>query len=128
LTGTFEGPSVFESVSPTSTCTPTLKGTEYFTSTPYLTPPNITQSPTLTPTPLSASNTGCLEITNPSIFYYNLILLTWTSIFGADHYRLEAEIDSEIYTFDNLLDNSLKIKVDSLSEWQNFINIGRMQY
>jgi len=125
--GTFSGPFVNPDATqtPTKTQTPTPIITQTQQPTKTETPtPDMTQTPTITPEP---EPLVCLTITNPSDFYYNTIILSWTPILDADYYQLELRVHDLPYIF-ILIDNYVMIIANDLSEWQSFVNIGTISY
>jgi len=127
ITGTWT-PTVTMTLTPTITITPTISPDQTeitptpddsVTPTPFITP---TQTPTITQEPLN-----CLAITNPSDFYYNTILLSWTPLFDAARYGIDIMIHGNSYPF-NMNNNYIVIKANDLKEWQSFVNIGTLSY
>jgi len=118
-----DGPLVFERSTPTPTLTATMTPTSTGTTGPTIT---MTVSPTFTPTP-TPEPLDCLRITNPSDFYYNTIILSWTPTLRAAYYKIDLIIRGNNYPFE-LNDNYVIIKAKDFEEWQAFVNIGTMFY
>jgi hypothetical protein len=70
---------------------------------------------------------GCLQVTSPSDFYYNLVQLTWTKITYADHYLFEYKVGNYIYSLE-LNDNYLSLIASDRAQWSLFVTVGAIQY
>ncbi|MBU1626610.1 DUF1565 domain-containing protein [bacterium] len=105
ISGTLQGPEVYPI--PTHTPTPTI---------------TLAPTPTITPTPSS-----CLRLTSPQDFYNNTVLLSWTPIFGVDHYQLEYIINNQQHSID-IMENWIRIIADNKSIWQSFAGLGPIPY
>jgi len=121
-------PTLTMTITPTITVTQTISPDQTkitptpgdsLTPTPFITP---TQTPTITQEPLN-----CLTITNPSDFYYNTILLSWTPLFDAARYGMDIMIQGNSYPF-NMTNNYVVIKANDIKEWQSFVNIGTISF
>ena len=66
-------------------------------------------------------------MTCPGFFHYNTILLSWTPIFNAEHYRLTYIIAGEENSLE-IPDNWLRIVVDSYKSWETCVNSSPVKY
>jgi len=123
--GTFDGPYVnenpFMTATATITQTSTLTRIPTFTSTPtYTKTPTISITPTITQTPEIS-----LRITSPDEFYFNTIILSWTRIHRADHYKLDLNLRGIIHSFN--IDNSwVIITFDKRFDWDVLVAYGKI--
>ena len=70
---------------------------------------------------------GCLTIGSPPDFYYNTVLLSWTSIISAEDYVLEYKVGGESGSL-ILKDHWLQITASDWMEWELFVSVGTIEY
>ena len=68
-----------------------------------------------------------LYITNPPEFYYNTIILSWTPITGADHYKIEYKSMGETFSVD-LNENWMRLVSPDLETWNLFTSFTGLKY
>ena len=125
--GSFNGPQVFEDPAQTATMTAFMTPT----STAATSPTNTyvpTYYPTCTPTPTTTpEHENCLTVTSPQNYYYNTLLLSWSPVYGADHYIFYYLVNGELLSF-NLYNNQIYITPQNEIEWELFVNLGTIPY
>ncbi|MBU1627373.1 hypothetical protein KKB18_08400, partial [bacterium] len=70
---------------------------------------------------------GYLRITNPNVFYFNTILLSWTPVKGITRYLIEYKYEGIIYR-NYLHNNWIRLIVSDNDLWNQFKNIGSIQF
>jgi len=68
-----------------------------------------------------------LRMTCPEYFYYNTILLSWTPIFKADHYRLTYIIGGEENSSE-ISDNWFRFAADNHESWEYYVDRSPVKY
>jgi len=70
---------------------------------------------------------GCLAISNPQKFNYNTILLSWTPIFGADHYLLEYKYGAELIST-KVYENYFRSVIQFKQQWEALNSYGKIEF
>jgi len=69
----------------------------------------------------------CLIACNPPDFYYNTVLLSWTPIIGADHYKLNFVVIDRPFSMD-IKNNWFRMTASNQDQWLFFVNIASIAY